>query len=103
MTAGAAVNRRAAGATTHGAITELSPRRLIAAVPVAPEDNAARARGRVDEFIVLATPEPFIAVGHHYHCFAQVTDDEVLQYLNAAKHGGPAQVSHQAASRRGEG
>lgn len=87
----------ATGATffaTIEAITELSPRRLIAAVPVAPEDNAARARGRVDEFIVLATPEPFIAVGHHYQCFTQVNDDEVLEYLTAAKHARPAQVSH---------
>jgi putative phosphoribosyl transferase len=72
----------------------LSPRRLIAAVPVAPEDNAARARGLVDEFIVLATPEPFIAVGHHYQCFTQVNDDEVLEYLTAAKHARPAHVSH---------
>jgi putative phosphoribosyl transferase len=79
---------------TIEAITELSPRRLIAAVPVAPEDNAARARGRVDEFIVLATPEPFIAVGHHYECFTQVNDDEVLEYLTAAKHARPAHVSH---------
>jgi putative phosphoribosyl transferase len=87
----------ATGATffaTIEAITELSPRRLIAAVPVAPEDNAARARGRVDEFIVLATPEPFIAVGHHYQCFTQVNDDEVLEYLTAAKHARPAHVSH---------
>ena len=96
----------ATGATffaTIEAIAELSPGRLIAAVPVAPQDNVEPARSRVDEFIVLATPEPFIAVGHHYQCFAQVTDDEVLQYLNAAKHGRPAQVSHQAASRRSEG
>ena len=87
----------ATGATffaTIEAITELSPRRLIAAVPVAPEDNAGRARSQVDELIVLASPEPFIAVGHHYQCFTQVNDDEVLEYLTAAKHARPAHVSH---------
>lgn len=87
----------ATGATffaTIEAITELSPRRLIAAIPVAPADNAGEARSRVDELIVLATPEPFIAVGHHYQCFTQVNDDEVLEYLTAAKHARPAQVSH---------
>ena len=87
----------ATGATffaTIEAITDLSPQRLIAAVPVAPRDNVGPARRRVDEFIVLATPEPFIAVGHHYRCFTQVNDDEVLQYLNAAKQARSAQVPH---------
>ena len=87
----------ATGATffaTIEAITELSPRRLIAAVPVAPEDNAGRARSQVDELIVLASPEPFIAVGHHYQCFTQVNDAEVLEYLKAAEESRPAQVSH---------
>ena len=85
----------ATGATffaTIEAITELSPRRLIAAVPVAPQDNVGPARSRVDEFVVLATPEPFIAVGHHYQCFTQVTDEEVLGYLNAAKQALSAEV-----------
>ena len=86
----------ATGATffaTIEAITELSPRRLIGCVPVAPLDNVGPARSRVDEFIALATPEPFIAVGHHYQCFTQVNDDEVLEYLNAAKQARPGQVS----------
>lgn len=78
----------ATGATffaTIEAISELSPRRLVAAIPVAPQDNIAPVRSRVDELIVLATPEPFIAVGHHYQSFAQVDDNEVLEYLQAAK------------------
>jgi putative phosphoribosyl transferase len=60
---------------------------------VAPRDNVGLARSRVDECIVLATPEPFIAVGHHYQCFMQVSDDEVLQFLSAAKHARAGQVS----------
>jgi putative phosphoribosyl transferase len=86
----------ATGATffaTIEAITELSPQRLVAAIPVAPEDNVGALRSRVDELVVLATPEPFIAVGHHYQCFTQVNDAEVLEYLKAAEEARPAQVS----------
>ena len=87
----------ATGATffaTIEAITELSPRRLVAAVPVAPEDNVDPVRRRVDDFIVLTTPDPFIAVGHHYQCFAQVNDTEVLEYLNAAQQARAVQMPH---------
>lgn len=86
----------ATGATffaTIEALTELSPQRLVAAIPVAPEDNIEPLRSRVDELVVLATPEPFIAVGHHYQCFTQVNDGEVLEYLKAAEEARPAQVS----------
>ena len=87
----------ATGATffaTVKAVTELSPRRLVAAIPVAPLDNLGLVRSQVDEFIVLATPEPFFAVGHHYRCFTQVTDTEVLEYLRAAKEARTADLSH---------
>jgi len=87
----------ATGATffaTIEAITELSPRRLVAAVPVAPEDNVDPVRSRVDEFIVLTTPAPFFAVGQHYQCFAQVDDAEVLEYLHAAQQARAVQMPH---------
>jgi putative phosphoribosyl transferase len=87
----------ATGATffaTIEAISELSPRRLVAAIPVAPQDNIAPVRSRVDDVIVLATPEPFIAVGHHYVSFSQVDDAEVLDYLKGAKQ---AQAEHGSA------
>jgi len=85
----------ATGATffaTIEAISELSPRRLVAAIPVAPQDSIAPVRSRVDDLIVLATPDPFMAVGHHYRSFAQVDDAEVLEYLSAAKQSRPAHV-----------
>ena len=44
----------------------------------------AKARSLVDELIVLATPEPFWAVGNHYVDFTQVEDRDVLEYLNLA-------------------
>jgi putative phosphoribosyl transferase len=88
----------ATGATffaTIEAVSELSPRRLVAAIPVAPQDNLAPVRSRVDDLVVLATPEPFIAVGHHYQSFAQVEDAEVLEYLQAAKRSQAAHGSSQ--------
>jgi len=78
----------ATGATflaTIEAVMELSPRRVVAAIPVAPVESIARVRSTVDELIVLATPEPFIAVGNYYQNFAQVDDAQVLAYLRAAQ------------------
>ena len=72
---------------TIEAVMELSPRRVIAAVPVAPVDSVTRVRGTVDELIVLATPDPFFAVGHYFQDFAQVDDAQVLAYLRAAQQG----------------
>lgn len=66
------------------AITQQHPKTLVAALPVGPEETIARARSRVDELVVLATPEPFWAVGNHYVDFTQVEDRDVLEYLNLA-------------------
>jgi putative phosphoribosyl transferase len=87
----------ATGATflaTIEAVQELSPRRLIAAIPVAPLDSLVLVRNRVDELIVIATPEPFVAVGHHYHNFTQVDDTQVLAYLKGARQSQRAQAAN---------
>ena len=87
----------ATGATflaTIEAVQELSPCRLIAAIPVAPLDTLVLVRNRVDELIVIATPEPFIAVGHHYHNFTQVDDTQVLAYLKGARQSQRAQAAN---------
>jgi putative phosphoribosyl transferase len=87
----------ATGATffaTIEAVRKLSPQRLVAAIPIAPEDNIGPVQSRVDELIVLATPDPFIAVGHHYQCFTQINDAEVLEYLKAAQEARPAHMPH---------
>ena len=86
----------ATGATffaTIQALPELSPRRLVAAIPVAPQDSVSSLRSRVDDLIVLVTPEPFVAVGHHYHAFPQVADAQVLAYMTAARQSLSAHVS----------
>ena len=77
----------ATGSTVIGAIRALRrhrPERLVLAIPVAPPDAAAVLRGMVDELVVLATPEPFGAVGAFYDEFPQVSDDEVTTLLARA-------------------
>lgn len=66
-------------------IRSQDPRRIVAAIPVGPAETIAKAKRCVDELIVLATPEPFWAVGNHYVDFVQVEDREVVQYLNLAE------------------
>jgi putative phosphoribosyl transferase len=66
-------------------IRNLKPRRLIGAIPVGPAETIREARAQVDELVVLATPDPFWAVGNHYVDFAQVGDRDVVEYLNLAE------------------
>ncbi len=66
-------------------IKHLKPRRLIGALPVGPVETVQEARLQVDALIVLATPVPFWAVGNHYLDFAQVSDHDVMGYLNLAE------------------
>lgn len=61
-----------------------APKHLVAAIPVGPSETIAKVRSLVDELVVLATPEPFWAVGNHYVDFTQVEDRDVLEYLNLA-------------------
>jgi putative phosphoribosyl transferase len=58
---------------------------LIGAIPVGPVETIREARTQVDELVVLATPDPFWAVGNHYIDFAQVSDRDVVEYLNLAE------------------
>ncbi|MBI4277929.1 MAG: phosphoribosyltransferase [Armatimonadetes bacterium] len=57
------------------------PRLLVAAVPVAPPEGAARLRLEADEALVLETPPLFYAVGQFYDDFAQTDDHEVIALL----------------------
>ncbi len=55
--------------------------KVILAVPVAPADAVRRLEEEADEVRVLATPEPFYAVGQWYDSFPQVSDDRVVELL----------------------
>lgn len=63
------------------AIRGLGPKKLIAAVPVAPPAACGRIEARVDELVVLHCPPRFFAVGEFYEQFTQVSDEEVAALL----------------------
>lgn len=75
----------ATGATVKAAINAIRkqlPLKVVLAVPVAPADTVEDLSKRVEETVVLVTPEPFRAVGAFYHYFPQVQDSEVIRLLN---------------------
>jgi len=58
-----------------------NPSKLIAAVPVGPEDTVRRLSADCDEMLVARVPSYFSAVGQFYLRFDQVEDEEVLSIL----------------------
>ncbi len=79
----------ATGSTMRAAVMALrqqKPQRIVMAVPVAAAETCAEFEPLVDEVVCLYTPEPFIAVGRWYDDFAQLTDEEVRDYLQRATH-----------------
>ena len=58
--------------------------KVILAVPVAPAQALRRMADEADEIVVLATPDPFMAVGEWYRRFDQTSDDEVVTALARA-------------------
>lgn len=78
----------ATGATMEAAVKSLRHAKadeIIVAVPVAPDDVAARFRRLADAFICIDTPFPFYAVGAHYASFPQLDDDDVTRILGEAR------------------
>jgi putative phosphoribosyl transferase len=77
----------ATGATFKAALTTLRrkhPRKLVAAVGVAPKTSLADVRALADEVVCLETPPWFFAVGEFFDDFRQVDDGEVVEILRAA-------------------
>jgi putative phosphoribosyl transferase len=56
-------------------------RKLIAAVPVAPQKILDDLKHFADEVVVPISPHPFIAVGRFYGIFDQVSDNEVKKIM----------------------
>ena len=63
------------------ALRELSPAKIVIAVPVAPPATCRRLEYEVDELVCVATPERFRAVGEFYDDFSQVSDEQVIELL----------------------
>lgn len=76
----------ATGATTQAALWAVrleQPEKLIAAVPVGPENTIRRLAKDVDEMLCLHAPPLFNAVGQFYERFYPVEDEDVLRVLRA--------------------
>lgn len=76
----------ATGATLTTALRALrqrEPKRLIAAVGVAPPEAARRLARYADEVVCLDTPQWFGSVGAFYRDFDQIEDAEVIHLLQA--------------------
>ena len=59
------------------------PRKLIAAIPIGPEDTLRRLAQRSDKLVCLRVPEDFYALSKFYLHFEQVDDAQVLEILRS--------------------
>lgn len=78
----------ATGNTLLGTVNVLrksKPAKIIIGVPVASERAVEMLSDEVDEVIAVLVPEEFFGVGAFYEDFEQVSDEEVLYYLDKLK------------------
>lgn len=78
----------ATGFTIQAAIKSIKkydPKKIILAVPVAPQDTITLLEKIVDEVICLFIPNEFYAVGLYYKSFEQTTDEEVFNIVRELK------------------
>jgi len=91
----------ATGATVRAALRALRrahPARIVLAVPVAPEDTAAKLSEEADEICCLETPADFGAISQFYRTFQQTSDEEVIDLLRRAasfQNGGAAETDRE--------
>jgi predicted phosphoribosyltransferase len=94
----------ATGATLAAALRLVrrgTPRRLVAAVAVAPAGVSTRLGDVADEVVCLEEPVVFLAVGEHFADFRQVADEEVVAILARAAARRPAETTTTAATPPG--
>ena len=75
----------ATGNTLLGTVNLLrksNPGKIIIGVPVASESAVQKLSKEVDEVVAVLIPEEFYGVGAFYENFEQVSDKEVMFYLN---------------------
>lgn len=78
----------ATGSSMRAAVAALRqqhPTRIVIAVPVGAAETCDELQHEADEVVCARTPAPFYAVGVWYADFAQVTDDQVREYLQRAE------------------
>jgi len=67
---------------TVNVLRKSKPAKIVIAVPVASARALTKLSMEVDEVVAVYVPEDFHGVGAFYDDFDQVTDEEVLFYLN---------------------
>lgn len=75
----------ATGNTLLGTVNVLQkskPGKIVVAAPVASSSAVQKLAKEVDEVIVVLTPKVFYGVGAFYEDFEQVSDEEVMDYLD---------------------
>ncbi|WP_406230364.1 erythromycin esterase family protein [Nocardia sp. NBC_01009] len=80
----------ATGASMFAAIEAIragEPKRIVVAVPAAPESTCRELGASVDEMVCATMPSPFRAVGEWFWDFAQVTDEQVRTLLGISTTG----------------
>ena len=74
----------ATGATFQAAmwaVRQECPIRLIAAIPVGPEDSLCKVAEDADELLCARVPDFFYALSQFYAQFDQIEDKQVLEIL----------------------
>jgi predicted phosphoribosyltransferase len=74
----------ATGSTMEAAVSALrqhNPSRIVVAVPVGAPEACLRLKSVADEVVCAHTPRPFDAVGRWYERFDQVSDEDVIDWL----------------------
>ncbi len=66
-------------------VREAHPKELVAATPLASQEALWRISREADRTVCLMTPQPFYAVGYHFSEFDQLTDEDVVRYLQDAQ------------------
>ncbi|HYO51059.1 MAG TPA: phosphoribosyltransferase family protein [Chloroflexia bacterium] len=93
----------ATGVTASAAIRSLrqmSPARLVLAVPVCAPQTAQALRTQVDDLVYVEMPHNFGAVGLWYRNFDQTTDEEVVDLLSRARQALDAPAQENEASSK---
>lgn len=75
----------ATGNTLLGTVNVLKkskPGKIVVAAPVASQSAVQKLSRQVDEVVVVLIPKVFFGVGAFYEDFEQVSDEEVMDYLD---------------------
>ena len=92
----------ATGTTMKVAIRALrrrSPREIIVAVPVSPQETVAELAREADRVVCLSQPGRFRALSYHYLRFPQLSDSDVVAAMDEAARSQMA-GQHRNATRR---